>query len=73
MKNFLKKLYILQEVSNEGRDNKFGKGFAKAYKFNPFNPLSYVAILLFLIFGILMFGFMGISDEMDLSNPFKWN
>ena len=69
----LKRLLIVQEVSNSGRKPKLGKGYLKAYRFNPFNPLSYITIVISVIIGILMFGFVGIWKEMDLSNPFKWN
>lgn len=67
-----KYLWITQEVSNKNRNPKLGRGFSTAIRVNPYNPLSYIAILLCLIAGIVMFGFVGIRKEMDLKNPFKW-
>ena len=72
MREILKMLLIIQEVSNKGRKKKLGKGFSVAYRFNPFNPLSYIFLPLFLIVGIVMFGFVGVWSECDLNNPFKW-
>lgn len=60
----LKLLMILQERKNE-------HGF-KRRRLNQYNPLTYAFIVLAIIFGLLMFGFMGIRKEMDFSNPFKW-
>lgn len=73
MKKFLKLLKIVQEIDNSNREKKMGRGFSKAYRLNPYNPLSYLTIILALIIGLLMFGFVGIRKEMDFSNPFKWN
>jgi len=73
MRKLLKKLLVIQEMSNVSKEKKLGKGFSKAYRLNPFNPLSYLVIVFSLILGVLMFGFVGIKEEMDLTNPFKWN
>jgi predicted PurR-regulated permease PerM len=73
VRKLLKFFLIIQEVSNNGREKKLGRGFFKARRFNPYNPLSYIAVIIFLIVGILMFGFVGIWKEVDVSNPFKWN
>lgn len=73
MKKILKFLLVIQEVSNEGREPKLGRGFFEARRLNPYNPLSYITIVLVLIVGILMFGFVGIWKETDLRNPFKWD
>jgi len=73
----LKYLQIVQEVSNEERHEqglkRLGRGFWKAYRFNPYNPLSYIAVILVLIVGILMFGFVGFWKEITNLNPFKWD
>ena len=77
MKKILVKLRIIQTVSNEQRAKqglkKLGRGYFNAYRFNPYNPFSYLALIIILIIGILMFGFVGFWKETDLSNPFKWN
>jgi hypothetical protein len=77
MRKLLKKLYIVQEVSNELRHYNglpsLGKGYFNAYRFNPYNPLSYIAIIIIFFVGIIMFGFYGFWKEVDIQNPFKWN
>ncbi len=73
MRKILKFLWILQEVSNNNRNPKLGRGFSTAHRFNPYNPLSYLALILIVVVGILMFGFIGFWKETDTKNPFKWN
>ena len=72
MRKLLKWLYIIQTVSNKGREPKLGRGRFNAYRFNPYNPLSYITLVLVLIIGILAFGFVGFWKEQDIANPFKW-
>ena len=72
MMKLLKYLFIIQEVSNKNRNPKLGKGFLEARRFNPYNPLSYVALILIMIVGILMFGFVGCWKYIG-QNPFKWD
>jgi len=71
--NILKFLYIVQEVPNIGRKVPLGGGFRTAKRFNPWNPISYLAVLLFLVAGIIMFGIVGVTKEVDHKNPFKWD
>jgi len=73
MKKLLKWLWIIQEVSNKNRNPKIGKGFSKARRVNPYNPLSYIALVIIIIVGLIMFGFVGFWKEIDRQNPFKWN
>jgi len=70
MRKFLKFIYVLQEVPN--KDRKLGRGFLTAIRLNPYNPLSYLTIVISFVIGILMFGFVGFWKEVDLRNPFKW-
>jgi hypothetical protein len=68
MRKLLKGLWIVQE-------RKFKNVLNKTYKkhrFNPYNPLSYITILIFLLVGIIMFGFVGVWREIESGNPFKW-
>lgn len=54
---------------------KFKDSFNLTYqerRLNPFNPLTYVTILITFMVGIVMFGVVGVWKEMDLSNPFKY-
>jgi len=77
MRKILISLHIIQIVSNEERHKKglkrLGRGYFEAHRINPYNPLSYIALILILIIGILMFGFVGVLKEVDIKNPFKWN
>jgi len=72
-RKLLKSLCILQVVSNHKREPKLGKGYSEAMRFNPFNPLSYIALVLILIIGIILYGVIGFWNETDVCNPFKWN
>ena len=67
----------MQEVDNEERNKqglkRLGRGYFKAYRFNPYNPLSYVALIIILIVGILMFGVYGFWKETTTINPFRWD
>jgi hypothetical protein len=64
-------------VSNDDRHKqglkRLGRGYHKAHRINPYNPLSYIAVVILLIVGILMFGFVGLWKETDIINPFKWD
>jgi hypothetical protein len=71
MRKFLKYIYVLQEVPNKNK--KLGKGYSTAIRINPYNPLSYVTVIIAVIIGILLFGFVGFWKEVDLTNPFKWD
>lgn len=71
MRKFLKLIYVLQEVSN--KDRKLGRGYATAFRLNPYNPISYLTVIISVILGFLMFGFVGFSKEVELRNPFKWD
>jgi len=71
MQKFLKCIYVLQEIPN--KDRKLGKGYSTAIRLNPYNPLSYLTIIIAVIVGILMFGFVGFWKEIDFRNPLKWN
>lgn len=77
MRKILKKLYIIQTVSNEERHKKglkkLGRGFFNAHRLNPFNPLSYVLVVLAIPTLIILFGFVGMWKETDIKNPFKWD
>jgi len=57
MREILNKLHVIQEIDN--KDRKLGRGFSTAVRLNPYNPLSYIAVVLIVIVGILMFGFVG--------------
>ncbi len=77
MKKILKFLFILQEVSNEQRHKdglkRLGRGYFKAHRINPYNPVSYPFVLIVFIIGIVLFGVVGVWREIDCRNPFKWD
>lgn len=76
-KKTLKYLQIVQTVSNEERHEqglkRLGRGFFEARRLNPYNPLSYISLIIILIVGILMFGFVGFWKETTTLNPFRWD
>ena len=73
LRELLKTLSVIQEVSNKGRTQKLGRGYSTAVRLNPYNPLSYIAFVLTILIGTLLFGIYGFCKEVDLMNPFKWN
>ena len=77
MKQLLKILNIIQTVSNDERHKlglkRLGRGYSKSHRINPYNPLSYPALIIIVIVGIFMFGFVGIFNEIYKKNPFKWD
>lgn len=73
MRKFLKKIWVLQEVSNKNRNPKLGRGFFTARRLNPYNPLSYIVLIGAIIIGFIMFGVVGFWKETDIKNPFKWD
>lgn len=77
MRKFLKRIGVIQEVSNDDRHKKglkrLGRGFSKAHRLNPYNPLSYFTAVIVLIIGIILFGVWGVWEQMKPLNPFKWD
>ena len=75
MKELLIKLKIVQVVSNEQRNKdglkRLGKGYFKAYRLNPFNPLSYILVVVTIPVILLMYGFVGSFEK--AINPFRWD
>lgn len=59
MRKTLKIFYIIQKSGNKSR-------------INPFNPLSYIFVILSIIIGIILFGIVGFWDHVDNKNPFKY-
>jgi hypothetical protein len=67
MRKILTKINIIQEKKNEN-------GFIR-HRLNPYNPLSYIYLVISFIAGLFYYGIRGLSDEMDMRgkrNPFKW-
>ena len=77
IRKILKYLHIIQTVSNKDREklglNKLGRGFINAHRANPWNPLSYVFLLLAIPIAIIMFGVVGVWAQIDFKNIFKWD
>jgi hypothetical protein len=70
MTNILIFLKILQVYNNEKGIRK-GRGFFKAYRMNPYNPLSYILIIVSIPILLILFGIVGLFKE--AKNPFKWD
>lgn len=47
-------------------------GFRTEERINPFNPLSYLFILIGLVIGLLMYGFVGMWEKITLKKAFRW-
>lgn len=75
MKELFIKLKIVQVVSNELRHKqglkRLGKGYFKAYRLNPFNPLSYILVVVTIPVILIMYGFVGSFEK--AINPFRWD
>lgn len=72
MREFLKKVGVIQEKFNKNRIPSFGRGYSTANRVNPYNPLSYLVIAIGFLIALIMFGVVGIWKEIDTQNPFKW-
>ena len=70
MSKILRKFGIIQHRTEKETSNSFTR---TKYRINPYNPLSYIAILLTIIVGFVMFGVVGFWKEVVLRNPFKWH
>ena len=74
IRKLINKLGIVQEISNEERHKnglkRLGKGYFKAYRLNPLNPISYIVVLITIPIILIMYGVVG-SYEKRI-NPFKW-
>lgn len=68
----LKFLLILQEVSNKNRNPELGKGFFTARRLNPYNPLSYIVVIILFAVALVLFGIVGMWSQIDNRNPLKW-
>ena len=71
----LRIIQVYDNTTGKGRnkENMKGRGYRKAYRLNPYNPLSYITIVVIAIMGVIMFGVVGIFEQTDNRNPFKWN
>ena len=63
----MKYLGVLQDGIKTDR-----RGTRGIKRLNPYNPISYLVIVLVFVSGFIMFGVVGFWKEVDLSNPFKW-
>ena len=72
MRKLLRNLKVIQTVSNKDRDPMLGRRYMNANRINPYNPLSYIVVIIGGILVILAYGFIGCKDQID-GNPFKWD
>ena len=75
MQKVLTALKIMQITDNEKRNKeglkRLGKGYFKAYRLNPLNPLSYIICIVSIPIIILLYGFVGTFEK--AVNPFRWD
>ena len=67
-----KTLKFLRVIQEQEYKDPFKRTYLKR-RMNPFNPLTYISILIIVLVGISMFGFVGFWKEVDLRNPFRWS
>jgi len=65
----MRKIAIYTKVLQE----KPGKYGGKIRRLNPWNPLSYILIIMTFLVGFVLYGFVGIWKELDFRNPFKYS
>ncbi len=77
-RDFLYVIHVLQIkevevtlISKDGNERKV-LGKRRWRRINPYHPISYLVIFCALIFALLLFGFVGMWEEIDFRNPFKW-
>jgi hypothetical protein len=69
MRRLLKWLWVIQKRSII---DPLGRGQTQR-RLNPFNPLTYLVILVSLIVGLVLFGLVGLKDEVNWDElKFKW-
>jgi hypothetical protein len=68
IRKILKLLLIVQERKKKDAFNRT----QIQRRINPYNPLSYIFFLLALIIGIFAFGIVGLLEEFEVHNEFKW-
>jgi hypothetical protein len=68
MSKFYKAIGVVQERYSEDAFKKR----RTMRRMNPYNPLTYVAIVIIVVMGIVLFGVIGFKDEIDLNKPFTW-
>jgi hypothetical protein len=69
MRKIMKNLCIIQEKKflDEFKHTRIKR------RLNPYNPLTYIAIVMALIIGVFMFGFFGLKNEININElKFKW-
>jgi len=65
-------LKITQTVSNENKRPRLGRGYDNAMRMNPYNPLSYISIIIVGIIISVLNGVIGGYNYFKI-NHFKWD
>lgn len=68
MSKIFKALWIVQEKTIETRF----KRKVKVQRMNPYNPLTYVAIVLIFALAVVCYGIVGIWERSDFKNLFRY-
>lgn len=67
-----KTLLALKIVQQKQFKDPLNRTYTKK-RLNPFNPLTYILIILWFVFGLIMFGLCGLFKEIDFSDlKFKY-
>lgn len=73
MRKFIMKLFIFLWIIQEKKRKDVFNRTRTEKRLNPFNPLSYITIIILLLTALLMFGIIGMWKEIDYNDlKFKW-
>lgn len=64
LRNFLIFINIIQERTIDED--------TKESRVNPYNPLSYIFLVIIFLLTIIFLGIIGFFELFDVDNPFKW-
>ena len=70
MRKVMKNLWVIQEKNFL---DEFKRTRVK-HRLNPYNPITYIFIVMSLVIGVVMFGVVGIKNEININElKFKWS
>jgi hypothetical protein len=72
MRKLLEFLYVIQKRTLVRKHNGRVIHTLIQNRLNPYNPLTYIAILIYYIVAIIMFGFVGFIEKLLDFNFFTW-
>jgi hypothetical protein len=68
LRKFLKVIWVLQVRDVKGKH----KAISEKRRLNPYNPLTYIFMIVIVIIAIVLYGIVGAWAQLDLEKPFTW-